>query len=151
MQTHPANAQRVYTYVHLYSHSYTRIYTYVHTCIHPSNARRHRRQLKLTSCWPTPRGAVCMSVCECVPLILLNTKYACISVFVCFYILPVVQLQCSFERLYKNFAISPNLLPVKRCSAVSTEACYFVSGTQMILLFNQLSNGECQSIVRCVL
>ena len=85
------------------------VYMHVHT------DRRHRRQLKLTSCWPTPRGAVCMSVCECVPLISLNTKYACISVFVCFYILPVVQLQCSFERLYKNFAISPNLLPVKRC------------------------------------
>ena len=85
------------------------VYMHVHT------DRRHRRQLKLTSCWPTPRGAVCMSVCECVALISLNTKYACISVFVCFYILPVVQLQCSFERLYKNFAISPNLLPVKRC------------------------------------
>lgn len=77
------------------------VYMHVHT------DRRHRRQLKLTSCWPTPRGAVCMSVCECVPLISLNTKYACISVFVCFYILPVVQMQCSFERLYKNFAISP--------------------------------------------
>ena len=91
---------QLYTWKHTQRDTYY-VYMHVHT------DRRHRRQLKLTSCWPTPRGAVCMSVCECVALISLNTKYACISVFVCFYILPVVQLQCSFERLYKNFAISP--------------------------------------------
>ena len=120
-----------YIYIYLYTHTRTHAQAYmcmhVHTCVHNCTQanihrdtyyvymhvhtdRRHCRQLKLTSCWPTPRGAVCMSVCECVPLISLDTKYACISVFVCFYILPVVQLQCSFERLYKNFAISPTFL-----------------------------------------
>ena len=94
----------VFTIVHMETHTQRDTY---YLYMHVYTDRRHRRQLKLTSCWPTPRGAVCMSVCECVPLISLNTKYACISVFVCFYILPVVQMQCSFERLYKNFAISP--------------------------------------------
>ena len=154
METHTERHVHVYAGTHLCSQLYTWKHTqrdtyYVYMHVHTD--RRHRRQLKLTSCWPTPRGgSVYVSVWVC------SSDFAKYEIRMYFSICVLLHLTCSTTAmliwtLVQEFCYFPYPPPVKRCSAVSTEACYFVSGTQMILLFNQLSNGECQSIVRCVL
>ena len=159
----------VFTIVHTQTHTETRTcvctYTLVFTIVHmETHTERHvlrvyARAHRSPPPPPTkahflladaPGGCVYVSVWVC------SSDFAKYEIRMYFSICVLLHLTCSTTAmliwtLVQEFCYFPYPPPVKRCSAVSTEACYFVSGTQMILLFNQLSNGECQSIVRCVL
>ena len=110
--------------------AYTRTYTRIRIRIH---LRTHTNTHVYTpvKCAPPPPPTKAH-------ILLADAPGGCMSVCVCIAV---------FLRIYVYlYTHSP-----PSSSVMYTEARYFVRRTQMILLFNQVSNGECRSIVRCVL